>query len=194
MPTASATGCWRPCASTRRSACTNRAGKPRPANGHLAYFLALAEKARPELAGPAQGAWLARLDLERENFLAAHAWAGQSREGAGPGLGLAWALKPYWINRGLLDLGLRLTVEALARPGAEGRTHARCRGLFDAGQIGTYMGRYAEAQGYLEESLAIAREIGDKRGRHGRRSSLSGWPASGRETRPPRARTCRRRS
>ena len=41
---------------------------------HLAFYLALAEKARPELVGPEQGAWLARLDLERENLLAAHAW------------------------------------------------------------------------------------------------------------------------
>ncbi len=130
---------------------------------HLGYYLALAEKARPELAGPAQGAWLARLDLERENLLAAHGWADRAPEGAAAGLRLAWALKPYWINRGFPDLGLRMTVEALCRPGAEARTHDRCRGLFDAGQIGTYMGRYAEAQAHLEESLAIAREIGDKR-------------------------------
>jgi tetratricopeptide (TPR) repeat protein len=35
--------------------------------------------------------------------------------------------------------------------------------LFDAGQLSVFMGRYAEALRYLEESLAIAREIGDKR-------------------------------
>lgn len=132
-------------------------------NRHLDHFLALAEKARPELAGPAQGAWLARLDTERENFLAAHAWADRALDGAALGLRLAWALKPYWINRGYPELGLRLTVEALGRAGSFDRSHARCRGLFDAGQIATYMGRYAEARRYLEESLAIAREIGDKR-------------------------------
>jgi non-specific serine/threonine protein kinase len=130
---------------------------------HLAFYLALAEKARPELAGPQQGAWLAGLDLERENLLSAHAWADHAHEGAALGLRLAWALKPYWINRGVLDLGQRITVEALARAGAGERNLARCRGLSDAGQIGVYMGRYAQAQEYLEESLAIAREIGDKR-------------------------------
>ena len=130
---------------------------------HLEEFLALAERARPELAGPEQGAWLARLDVERENLLAAHAWADHAPAGAELGLRFVWATKPYWITRGLMDLGMRLTLDALARPGAQGRTGARCRGLFDAGQIGTYMGRYDEAIALLEESLAIAREIGERR-------------------------------
>ena len=130
---------------------------------HLGFFLALAEKARLELAGAEQGMWLARLDHERENLLSAHAAAERVEDGAALGLSLVWALKPYWITRGLLGLGLRMTVEALTRTGAEKRNLARCRGLFEAGQIGVFMGRYAEAHGYLEESLAIAREIGDTR-------------------------------
>ncbi len=75
---------------------------------------------------------------------------------------MVFALRPYWINRGLLMLGHRVTIEALARAGAQGRDSVRSRGLFDAGQLCCFMGRYAEAQGYLEESLAIAREVGDK--------------------------------
>ena len=130
---------------------------------YLGLYLALAERARPELAGPEQGAWLARLDLERENLLSAHEWAGRAEGGAALGLRLVGALKPYWVNRGFLGLGQRMTVEALARAGAGERNLARCRGLLDAGWIGVLMGRYAEAQGYLEESLAIARAIGDKR-------------------------------
>ncbi len=129
---------------------------------HLAFYLALAEKAQPELVGPQQGAWLAQLDLERENFLLAHAWA-EHAEGGGPkGLRLVSALKPYWINRGLLGLGLRLTVESLMRPEVQTRNLGRCRGLFNAGQLGCWMGRYEEARAYLEESLEIARGIGDK--------------------------------
>ena len=130
---------------------------------HLGFYLALAEKTRPELAGPDQGVWLTRLDLERENFLSSHAWAGRADEGSDSGLRLVWALKPYWVTRALLGLGLRMTEEALAREGAGARNLARCQGLFEAGQIGTLMARYAEAQGYLEQSLEIARELGDKR-------------------------------
>ncbi len=129
---------------------------------HLGFYLALAEQARPELAGPQQGVWLARLDLERENILSAHVWCDRAEGETELGLKLVWALKPYWFNRGLLGLGQRMTVEALARTGASERSLDRCRGLFQAGQIGAFTGRYAEAQGYLEESLAIARAIGDK--------------------------------
>jgi predicted ATPase/class 3 adenylate cyclase len=130
---------------------------------HLAFYLALAENARPELVGPQQGAWLARLDLERENLLSAHAWAGDAEGGGEKGLRLVYSVKHYWIIRGLLALGQRVMVEALARPGAQERSVARCNALSDAGQLGCVMGRYREAQPYLAESLAIAREIGDKR-------------------------------
>ncbi len=129
---------------------------------HLAFYLAFAESARPELVGPHQGEWLSRLDVERENLLAAHAWA-EHAEGGGPlGLRLVRAVKHYWIIRGLLGLGQRVTVEALSRAGARERSFARCSALRDAGQLGCVMGDYEGAQRYLAESLAIAREIGDK--------------------------------
>jgi predicted ATPase/DNA-binding winged helix-turn-helix (wHTH) protein len=128
---------------------------------HLAWFLALAERAGAQLVGPDQAVWLARLDLDRENFLAAHAWCDRMEGGAEPRLRLVHALRRYAINRGMPGLAYRMVVEALARPGAEARTLVRCRALFDAGQIDSWMGRYAEARGYLTESLSIARDIGD---------------------------------
>lgn len=128
---------------------------------HLAFYLVFAEEARRHLFGPEEGAWLPRLDLERENLLSAHAWGDRMPHGAELGLRLVSAVKPYWLNRGLLGLGHRVTVEALARAAAQERTLARCRGLFDAGQLCFFMGRYAEAQRFLNDSLVIAREIGD---------------------------------
>jgi tetratricopeptide (TPR) repeat protein len=56
-----------------------------------------------------------------------------------------------------------LTVEALSHPGAQERSLARCRALSDAGQLDCVRGHYEDAERYLTESLAIAREIGDKR-------------------------------
>jgi tetratricopeptide (TPR) repeat protein len=58
-------------------------------------------------------------------------------------------------------LGYRLGVEALARTQAGDRSLLRCRALFDVGQIACYMGRYADGQRHLEESLALARELGN---------------------------------
>ncbi|HEX9391521.1 MAG TPA: tetratricopeptide repeat protein [Usitatibacteraceae bacterium] len=131
-------------------------------NRHLAYCLALAETARPHLNGAAQGEWMARLDADHENLLAAHAWCESAPTGADSGLKLVFASKLYWFNRGLLALGHRLTVEALARRGAEAHSLLRCRVLLIAGQLDVVRGRYAEALVYLEESLAIARELGDQ--------------------------------
>jgi predicted ATPase len=130
---------------------------------HLQFYVALAEKARPELVGPKQGEWLARLDLERENLLAAHAWCEQAPNGAELDLKLAYLLRPYWFNRGILGLGLRVTEDALKRRDAQARNLERSRGLFDAGQLSFFMGRYRESQLYLEESLEIARQLGDRR-------------------------------
>jgi predicted ATPase/class 3 adenylate cyclase len=135
---------------------------------HAAGCLALAEQARPQLAGSRQADWLARLDAERDNLLAALAWcardasdAAAGRAAALQGLRLSFALRPYWINRGLLTLGLASTLALLDRPGAQARDPLRARGLFDAGQLCCFMGRYAQAQKLLGESLAIAREVGD---------------------------------
>jgi predicted ATPase len=62
---------------------------------HAASFLALAEKAGPELRGPRQVLWLKRLDTEQNNVRAALAWLlgkGESQTAARIG----WSL---WLCR-----------------------------------------------------------------------------------------------
>ncbi len=130
---------------------------------HLDCYLVLAEQARPEIAGPRQAAWLSRLDVERENMLASHAWGVSVEQGGVLGLRLVDALRPYLIYRGLLSLGLRLTLDVLARPDLQARTEQRCKALFGAGQYCNFMGRYAEALSRLVEALAIARETDNQR-------------------------------
>ncbi len=127
----------------------------------LGYFVALAEQAQPSLSGPDQATWLKRLDLERENLLAAHVCADQSDEQAELDLRMLTSAKRYLITRGFIGLGYRLIVEALARPGAQRRNLARNRALLAAGQFGYLVGSHDEARIHLEESLAIARELGD---------------------------------
>jgi tetratricopeptide (TPR) repeat protein len=55
-----------------------------------------------------------------------------------------------------------MTVQAIARNDPRSRDIVRCRALSDAGQYALRVGRPQEALGFLEESLAIAREIGDQ--------------------------------
>ncbi|MBN8477498.1 MAG: tetratricopeptide repeat protein [Burkholderiales bacterium] len=130
---------------------------------HLRYFLDLAEAARPGLIGAERGLWLANLDRERENLLAAHAWCDHAENGGEWGLRLSRAMGEYLFARGLLAVHRHVTTEALKRTGAQARTSWRARGLFDLGQIDCFMGRYAEAEVVLRESLDIARELDDER-------------------------------
>jgi len=66
-----------------------------------AWFMALAEQARPRLAGPDQRRWLDRLELEHDNLRAAldRAVADENAELA---IGLAFALWRFWQMRGHL--------------------------------------------------------------------------------------------
>jgi predicted ATPase/class 3 adenylate cyclase len=128
---------------------------------HVHHFLEYAQATPQKLAGPEQGAWLQALDAERENLLSAHDWCGRVPDLLDADLQLVFVLKAYWRNRGLLDLGHRVTVEALARTDPAARNLGRCRVLCDAGQLCCFMGRHEEARRYLEESRDIAHELGD---------------------------------
>ncbi|MGH6611053.1 MAG: tetratricopeptide repeat protein [Burkholderiaceae bacterium] len=129
---------------------------------HFNFYLELAETARTQFGDRTHEQAMVRLDDERENLLSAHRWTNNVDGAADRGLRLASALKKYWIARGLMELGFQVMVDALARIDQKRRDLARCSGLFDAGQLLCVMGKYVECQRYLEESLAIAREIGDE--------------------------------
>ena len=61
---------------------------------HVAWWLALAERAGPELHGPDQLRWLDRLDAEHDNLRAALAWGRDRHPEAA--LRLAGCLWPFW--------------------------------------------------------------------------------------------------
>src|SRR5204862_6537840 len=62
---------------------------------HAADSAGVAEEGEPELNGPSQGVWAARLDAERDNFRAALAFALGSDDGL-TALRLAGALRRLW--------------------------------------------------------------------------------------------------
>jgi non-specific serine/threonine protein kinase len=130
---------------------------------HLVFYAALTQQAFWKVQGPDQRAWMSRLDFERENLLAAHAWCDRAEEGGELGLRLVNPVRGYWLHRGLLELGFRVTVEALARAGAQQRSLQRCWTLQAAGLLSFWMGSYEVAQEFGKESLSIARETGDAR-------------------------------
>ena len=127
----------------------------RTKDAHLAFHLELATAARAHLVGREDSAWMKRLDLELENILAAHRWAGGE-----VGLRLVSSIKMYCVSRGLHGLYYRLATEALAD--APERNAARWLAVYSAGQMAFGLGRYDESRRCLEESVAIAQELGDR--------------------------------
>jgi non-specific serine/threonine protein kinase len=131
---------------------------------HLDYYVALVERAAPQLVGAQLGVWLERLEPEQENLLSAHAWCEHTEDGGTKGLRLTAGLLRYWTSRGLLELGARVAREALDRPSAAARTAQRAAALYAAGILSYSRGRYDEVEVFWEENHAICVELGDRGG------------------------------
>jgi non-specific serine/threonine protein kinase len=84
---------------------------------HAHSYLAVAERATPELRGPDQRAWVLELERAQDNLRAALRWLLEIDEPAEreAGLRLAAALGDFWRRRGYLAEGVRWLEEALAR-------------------------------------------------------------------------------
>jgi predicted ATPase/transcriptional regulator with XRE-family HTH domain len=128
---------------------------------HAGWYLALAEEAAPALAGPDAAAWLARLDEEHDNLRSALGWACGQGDGE-IALRLAGALGRFWAQRGHLSEGRRWCAAALALPvGARADTpRVRINCLAAAGRLAIGQAAYGEADGFLGEAEALAREHG----------------------------------
>jgi predicted ATPase/class 3 adenylate cyclase len=129
---------------------------------HAQHYLALAERAEPELTGNEQIAWLDRLDREIDNVRAALRWSIEQDEG-NVGMALAGALWRYWHQRSHLAEGRDWLERLLTLPSSQPRGPSRFRALNGLGGVVYWQGDYATARQSYEESLAIAREIGDQR-------------------------------
>ena len=133
---------------------------------HAVYFLALAEQAEPELRGPQQATWLARLEREHDNLRAALRWARESGE-TEQGLRLAATLWRFWQGRGHLREAHDWLEAFLARDDDTSRNAPpaiRAKALNAAGAAAYRYGDHARAAIRFEESLALRRIGGDKRG------------------------------
>ncbi len=127
---------------------------------HLDFFLRLAERASPELDGPDQEIWLELLEREHDNMRVALAWSLGRGEAA---LRLGYALWWFWYIRGYLTEGRDWLAKVLATS-SRAPTVLRARVLNGAGRLACEQGDYAVATSLHKESMAIYRELGDKRG------------------------------
>jgi predicted ATPase/Tfp pilus assembly protein PilF len=127
---------------------------------HVNFFLALAEEAEPELQRPNQVAWLDRLEVEHNNLRAALGWSLDGEAEAG--LRLAGALPRFWSMRGYLIEGRGWLERALEKSSSAPKA-VWVKVLYGAGFLAFQQGDWAVARPRLEQSLAIYRELGDRR-------------------------------
>jgi non-specific serine/threonine protein kinase len=129
---------------------------------HAAWFLALAETARPALTGPDQGPWCERLEADHDNLRAALRWAAATGEAALGGR-LAAALWRFWYAHGHWSEGRAWLEQALARE-EDLPTPARALALLGAGALAYPQGDFPQGTAYLERAADLFRALGDQRG------------------------------
>jgi predicted ATPase/DNA-binding XRE family transcriptional regulator len=125
---------------------------------HTAFFLDLAEQAYPKLRGPHQAKWLDRLEREHGNLRAAMGWALSAGE-TETATRLGWALWVFWWLRGYQREGRRW-MEVLLEYDVP--ANLRAIALAVVGTMDYTQGNYESSESHLQESLALARRVGDK--------------------------------
>ncbi|MFO1305490.1 MAG: winged helix-turn-helix domain-containing protein [Burkholderiales bacterium] len=152
---------------------------------HLLYYVERAEalgkqylslqdedKTDPVRAAAGRRDCLGQFDAERENIVKAHQWCDFVDGGAELGLRIVNAIRVYWTGRrhvpgvpaqqgDLIAEGRKVVSEALARVGAQVRNADRCTALLAASRLSCFAYRFDHARTQLEESLAIARDLGN---------------------------------
>ena len=127
---------------------------------HAAHFLALAEPAAAELAGPGQLAWLDRLEAEHDNLRAAMSWLA----GHGPleqAVYLGRVTLRFWWARGHAAELARLGDDIVA--GSQGLPPLqRALALSEAGFILVANGDPARARQLLEQTLPLYKQDNEK--------------------------------
>jgi non-specific serine/threonine protein kinase len=131
---------------------------------HRDFFLELAVNAEPHLTGAEQSAWLQRLEDEHDNLRSALEYCLAAASESDAGLRLCAALHWFWIVRAHRAEGLDWCVRALGIEAIGKRTPERAMALEAAGVLAYHLGDFPAARAYHEDSLAMARELSDRKG------------------------------
>jgi len=111
--------------------------------------------------------WVNRLEQELGNLCAALEWWLERGE-AEQGLRWGTALSQFFYLHGYLSEGRERLARLLAMPGpaasASPQTAARAKALDAAGRLALFQWDHAVARAFMEQSLALKRELGDERG------------------------------
>ena len=134
---------------------------------HCRHYLALVERAEPELLTAGEAVWLPRLDAEVENLRAALDWSLRQGNPA-QGLRLAGLLTRFWEIRNRHSEGLDWIEAALEATGDDAPVRDRARARWAQAYLLIDLGAAYDAEGLLTEvrskavgALALAREAAE---------------------------------
>ncbi len=128
---------------------------------HATWYLQLADIADRGLEGADQVVWLARIEIEHDNFRVALSWA--LEHDLALALGIAGRLWNFWDYRTHLREGLHWLEQTL--DGAQHIDSAdRVTALNGAGVLRYSLGDYQGGVALNDEAVALARRLGDRRG------------------------------
>ncbi len=130
-------------------------------NRHAEAYLAVAERAAPEMLGLNRSQWLDRLSRENGNLRAALVWSLEKQD-TESAIRLACAQWRFWQMRGHLYEGGERFDEVLALPDQD--PELRANALEGAGGIAYWRGDLDAAQVKWAEALEIQRQVGDPPG------------------------------
>jgi tetratricopeptide (TPR) repeat protein len=136
---------------------------------HCRHYLALAERAEPELFTREEAEWLARLDAEIDNLRAALDWSLRCEPALA--LRLAGLLVSFWDIRHRIDEGLGWVTAALDAAGSTAPIGERARArraqvrlLAGKGSMYDWQGSMESARASAIEALALSRQAGGPAG------------------------------
>lgn len=128
---------------------------------HGAWFLALAQRIAPELAGAEQRALLDQLELEHDNIRAVLDRAAAAGDAA-TAIGLAHAIWRFWQKRGHLYEARRRLDAMAAAPWSRDDPVLRARLMEALGGVCWWQADIRGMRPAYEEAVAIWRGMGDK--------------------------------
>ena len=130
---------------------------------HILAYVSLAELAASHLPGPEQPRWIARLEPDDANLLAAtrHAIDIGDTDSALRLVASSWR---YLQVTGRLDESRTLIDRALRMVGADAPTRARLWALGAAGSVAYWFGDAERTRACYEAQLELAQELGDPEG------------------------------
>jgi predicted ATPase/class 3 adenylate cyclase len=129
---------------------------------HSEYFLSVAERLAPHLAGPDEGRWFRRLDADQANLRRAVRHAAGDPGGTARVLRFSVALRRYWIARDEDEDARELLVPVLERPEARADP-----GLFGSALVTAMAALRGNARALIqrlgEQAVELGRQLDDDR-------------------------------